>query len=174
MAEGTNSAHTLVLGGARSGKSDQALELAMKCPAPWVFIATAQALDEEMQERIRKHRLRRGEGWITIEAPIDLANAIDGAPTDSAIVVDCLTLWLSNLMLAGCDLNHEIARLDAALDVRKTCTVLVSNEVGLGIIPETPLGRDFRDQQGALNKHFAERAGEVVFMVAGLPMRLKP
>ena len=174
MVHSADSALTLVLGGARSGKSNHALKLATKCPPPWVFIATAEPLDAEMENRIRHHRDERGEGWITIEAPIDLATAIDEAPVDAAIVIDCLTLWLSNLMLGDHDVDHEVARFDAALEARGMATIAVANEVGLGIIPETPLGRAFRDRAGWLNQHLASRAGKVIFMVAGVPVAVKP
>jgi adenosylcobinamide kinase / adenosylcobinamide-phosphate guanylyltransferase len=165
---------TLVLGGARSGKSDHALKLAMAAPAPWVFVATAEPLDEEMQERIRRHKEIRGEGWVTLEAPIDLAGAIEQAPVDTPMVIDCFTLWLSNLMLGECNIEHEVGRFDEALGARNAVTIAVANEVGLGIIPETPIGRAFRDQAGALNRHLAATAGKVILMVAGLPLTIKP
>jgi len=165
---------TLVLGGARSGKSDHALTLAMAAPAPWVFVATAEALDAEMQERIRRHKEIRGEGWVTLEAPIDLAGAMEQAPVDSVMVIDCFTLWLSNLMLGGCNIDHEVGRFDEALRARSADTIAVANEVGLGIVPATPLGRAFRDQAGALNGHLAAMAGKVILMVAGLPLTIKP
>jgi adenosylcobinamide kinase / adenosylcobinamide-phosphate guanylyltransferase len=165
---------TLVLGGARSGKSDYALKLAMAAPPPWVFVATAEPLDAEMQDRIKRHKEARGEGWITLEAPIDLASALEQAPVDAPVVIDCFTLWLSNLMLGGHSIEHEVGRLDAALDDRNAATIAVSNEVGLGVIPETPLGRTFRDEAGALNRHLAVQAGRVIMMVAGLPLTIKP
>ena len=165
---------TLVLGGARSGKSDHALKLAMAAPAPWVFVATAEPLDAEMQDRIRRHKEIRGEGWVTMEAPIDLAGAIEQAPVDTPMVIDCFTLWLSNLMLGGCAVDHEIGRFDEALAARSAATIAVANEVGLGIVPETPLGRAFRDQAGILNRHLAAQAGKVILMVAGLPLTIKP
>jgi adenosylcobinamide kinase/adenosylcobinamide-phosphate guanylyltransferase len=165
---------TLVLGGARSGKSDHALKLAMAAPAPWVFVATAESLDAEMEDRIRRHKEIRGEGWVTMEVPIDLAGAIEQAPVDTPMVIDCFTLWLSNLMLGGYNVDHEIGRLDEALRARNAATIAVANEVGLGIIPETPLGRSFRDQAGALNRHLAAIAGKVILMVAGLPLTIKP
>ena len=165
---------TLVLGGARSGKSDHALNLAMAAPPPWIFVATAEPLDAEMQDRIQRHKEIRGEGWVTLEAPIDLAAAIEQAPVDTVMVIDCFTLWLSNLMLGGCNVDHEIGRFDEALRARSAATIAVANEVGLGIIPETPLGRAFRDQAGTLNRHLAAIAGEVILMVAGLPLTIKP
>jgi adenosylcobinamide kinase / adenosylcobinamide-phosphate guanylyltransferase len=167
-------AFTFVLGGARSGKSDHALKLAMAAPAPWVFVATAEPLDAEMQDRIRRHQEVRGAGWITIEAPTDLAGAMEQAPMDAVMVIDCFTLWLSNLMLGGCDIDHEVGRFDEALGARSAATIAVANEVGLGIVPETPLGRAFRDQAGTLNRHLAAMAATVILMVAGLPLTIKP
>jgi len=167
-------AFTLVLGGARSGKSDYALKLAMAAPPPWVFVATAEPFDAEMRDRIRRHKEIRGEGWITLEAPIDLAGVMEQAPVDTPMVIDCFTLWLSNLMLGGCNIDHEIGRFDEAFRARSAATIAVANEVGLGIIPETPLGRAFRDQAGTLNQHLAAMAGKVILMVAGLPLTIKP
>ena len=163
---------TLVLGGARSGKSRCAEELVTRHAAPWVYIATAQAFDDEMRDRIAVHQARRGDGWHTIEAPSDLADAIARAAA-RPVLIDCLTLWLTNLMLGGHDIPAATAALEAALDLRRVPTVLVSNEVGLGIVPETPLGRSFRDEAGVLNQRMAARADHVLFMVAGLPMTLK-
>ena len=172
--EGSASSLTLVLGGARSGKSRYARELAMRSEPPFVMIATAEALDEEMRARIALHKRERGAEWITVEAPVDLARAVAQAADGAALVIDCLTLWLSNLMLGGHDVDGEIARLGQALDARSAPTIAVANEVGLGIVPETALGRAFRDRAGALNQHLAGRAGRVVLMVAGLPMTVKP
>lgn len=163
---------TLVLGGARSGKSKHAESIITAVPAPWVYVATAQALDDEMRDRISAHRARRGAGWKTLEVPIDLAGAIATAGR-RPVLVDCLTLWLSNLLLAGHDLAAATAALESVLEARDAPTVLVANEVGLGIVPDNTLARDFRDQAGRLNQHLAARAGSVVFLVAGLPMRLK-
>jgi adenosyl cobinamide kinase/adenosyl cobinamide phosphate guanylyltransferase len=163
---------TLVLGGARSGKSRHAEGLVTTMPGPWHYIATAQALDAEMQSRIRTHQARRGAGWITVEAPLDLAGALTEAGA-RPVLVDCLTLWLTNLMLAGQDLEVATAALDVALDARLAATVLVANEVGLGVVPDNPLARAFRDAAGRLNQHVAARATTVAFMVAGLAVRLK-
>ena len=165
---------TLVLGGARSGKSRYAQVLAMASPPPWVYVATAEPGDEEMRQRIAEHKAARGKGWSTIEAPIELAKAVSKADAKAPLVVDCLTLWLSNLMLGRHDVDQALARFAKALEARKGPAILVSNEVGGGIVPETPLGRDFRDRAGLINQHFALNAQHVVFMVAGLPMRLKP
>ncbi|MBV8834893.1 MAG: bifunctional adenosylcobinamide kinase/adenosylcobinamide-phosphate guanylyltransferase [Alphaproteobacteria bacterium] len=164
----------MVLGGARSGKSRYAeRNLIAHTPPPWTYLATAEALDDEMTRRIAEHRARRGGNWHTIEAPRDLAGALAGVPRDAAVLVDCLTLWLSNLLLAGADIDAEVARLDAALIKMDGHVVLVSNEVGLGIVPDNALGRRFRDLQGALNQRIAARADLVVFMMAGLPLVVK-
>jgi len=162
---------TLVLGGARSGKSRYAEALVTRLPPPWTYIATAQAFDEEMRARIKEHRGRRTAGWRTVEAPLDLADALRDAG-DAPVLVDCLTLWLSNLMLGGADLAGAEAALDAALG-RAAPTVLVSNEVGLGIVPDNALARRFRDHAGQLHQRIAACAGRVVLMVAGLPLLVK-
>ncbi len=140
--------------------------------APWVYIATAQAFDDEMRARIAEHQLRRGAGWRLLEAPVALHEALDLA-AGRPVLVDCLTLWLTNEMLAGHDVAAAADLLETALRRRDAPTVLVSNEVGLGIVPETALGRTFRDEAGRLNQRIAALAGHVVFMIAGLPMRLK-
>ena len=164
---------TLVLGGARSGKSRHAEELVERLPGPWSYIATAQAYDEEMAERIALHRSRRGDGWDTLDAPHELAGALNGLPAGRPVLVDCLTLWLTNRMLAEADVATESAALAEALAGREGPTIVVSNEVGLSIVPENALARRFRDAQGRLNQMVAARAGTVIFMVAGLPMRVK-
>jgi len=163
---------TLVLGGARSGKSRYAEGLITAGGGPWHYIATAEAFDDEMRARIREHRSRRAAGWVTVEAPLDLPLALRDAASRPALV-DCLTLWLTNLMLAGRDLAAETVELDAALRSRTAATVLVSNEVGLGIVPDNALARAFRDAAGRLNQHMAAQATRVVVMVAGLPLCLK-
>ncbi len=164
---------TLVLGGARSGKSRHAESLVAALPPPWIYVATAEPLDDEMAARIAAHRAWRGAGWTVIEAPRDLAGAIAGAPAGSTVLVDCLTLWLSNLMLADADVAAETDRLDAALAQASGPVVLVSNEVGLAIVPDNALARRFRDAQGVLNQRIAARADRVVLMVAGLPLVAK-
>jgi adenosylcobinamide kinase/adenosylcobinamide-phosphate guanylyltransferase len=164
---------TLVLGGARSGKSRYAESLIAATPPPWVYVATAQALDAEMAERIAHHRERRGDGWRTIEVPHDLQDAIDAAPAGAAVVVDCMTLWLTNRMLAEADMEVETGHLEAALARRNGLTVLVSNEVGSGIVPDNALARRFADLQGRLNQRLAARADRVVLVVAGLPLIAK-
>jgi adenosylcobinamide kinase / adenosylcobinamide-phosphate guanylyltransferase len=161
---------TLVLGGARSGKSAHAEALLTALPPPWTYVATAQGYDEEMRERIAVHRARRGAGWETVEAPLDLPAAlVSGSP----VLVDCLTLWLTNLLLGGHDIAAATLALEAALAGRAAPTVLVGNEVGLGIVPENALARKFRDEAGRLHQRLAARADSVLFMVAGLPMRVK-
>ena len=140
--------------------------------SPWIYIATARIFDAEMHERVAEHRARRSTGWTTVEAPLDLPGALDDA-SGRPVLVDCLTLWLTNLMLDGHDIQRATEALERALTAQKGQTVLVSNEVGLGIVPETALGRDFRDAAGLLNQRMAELAGKVVFMLAGLPMKLK-
>ena len=170
---------TLVLGGARSGKSRHAEALAAARPAPWLYIATAEARDEEMRARIAEHRARRGPGWETVEAPFELAEAIagtTGAQVDGghgAILIDCLTLWLTNIMLAEHDIAAEKAKLLHAMARAEKPVIAVSNEVGLGIVPDNALARRFRDEQGRLNAEIAAMAGHVVLMAAGLPLTLK-
>jgi adenosylcobinamide kinase / adenosylcobinamide-phosphate guanylyltransferase len=163
---------TLVLGGARSGKSRHAEGLIAALPPPWTYVATAEAGDEEMAARIKSHRERRGAQWRTIEAPRELAKAL-AACGDGPVLVDCLTLWLSNLMLAEANVEEETAQLEETLAATKGPLVLVANEVGSGIVPSYPLGRRFRDMQGILNQRMAARAERVILMVAGLPLALK-
>jgi adenosylcobinamide kinase / adenosylcobinamide-phosphate guanylyltransferase len=163
---------TFVIGGARSGKSRYGESVIATLPPPWNYVATAEALDADMAERIAAHRARRGPQWRTIEAPRDLAAALKGCDT-TPVLVDCLTLWLSNHMLAEADIELEMARLEDALAAAKTPIVLIANEVGSGIVPDHPLGRKFRDLQGVLNQRMAARADRVVLIVAGLPLTLK-
>jgi adenosylcobinamide kinase/adenosylcobinamide-phosphate guanylyltransferase len=170
---------TLVLGGARSGKSTHAEKLATGSlygapPQPAVFIATAEAGDVEMATRIMAHRTRRNSGWTTIEEPLKLGEALQSAEAHGRpVLVDCLTLWLSNLMGAGADVDKATDELLQALDGYAAPVVFVSNEVGLGIVPGTTLGRAFRDAQGRLNMRIAERADRVILMAAGLPLIMK-
>lgn len=164
----------LVLGGARSGKSAYAQRRCEDLGRSRVFIATARAGDEEMADRISRHRADRGTGWTTIEAPIDLLQAIrQAARYADAILVDCLTLWLSNLMLE--DHPITVAREELAEAVRQMTVplVLIANEVGMGIVPENALARRFRDEAGWLNQEIAAVAQEVVLVTAGLPLSLK-
>ena len=160
---------TLVLGGARSGKSRYAEDLITALPPPWTYVATAQPLDAEMTERIAAHRSRRGSGWTTREAPHDLVGALAGAGT-TPMLIDCLTLWLTNRMLADADIAVETERLERALAECAAPVVVVANEVGSGIVPDNALARRFRDQQGLLNQRIAALADRVVLMVAGLPV----
>ena len=170
---------TLVLGGARSGKSTHAEKLATGTlfggtPRPAVYVATAEAGDVEMATRIMAHRARRGAAWTTFEEPLKLAETIEAAAAHGQpILVDCLTLWLSNLLHVGADLDEAADDLVRALDDCAVPVVMVSNEVGLGIVPDTPLGRTFRDAQGRLNMRLAARADRVILMAAGLPLTMK-
>ena len=169
---------TLVLGGARSGKSRRALALADASPATIrTFVATAEPLDHEMSDRIARHRRERDAGWNVIEAPLEVAAALEAARAPgTVVVVDCLTLWLSNLMHRERDVEAETARLVDAVrgPIRGAgALVLVSNEVGLGLVPESPLGRAFRDAQGRLNQAVAAACDRVEFVAAGLPLVLK-
>lgn len=162
----------LVLGGARSGKSRHALSVCGAMERPHNFIATAQAYDSEMAERIQKHREERDGHWHTLEAPIELGHAI-ASLREGTILVDCCTLWLSNVMLAEHDIGREIDALVKSLTTTKANIVLVSNEVGSGIVPENRLARRFRDEQGRLNQRLAELCDTVELVVAGIPLRLK-
>jgi adenosylcobinamide kinase/adenosylcobinamide-phosphate guanylyltransferase len=164
---------TLVLGGARSGKSRYAESLIKALPRPWFYLATAEAKDEEMTARIAEHMARRGAGWQTIEAPHDLAGALGKVPARAPVLIDCLTLWLSDRMLADADMDREIDALEAALTRRTGAIVAVSNEVGLSIVPDNALARRFRDLQGILNQRLAAQAARVVMMVAGIPIAVK-
>ncbi len=163
---------SLILGGARSGKSTRALVLAGE--PPHVFIATAEALDGEMQDRIGLHQAERGESWWLVEEPLELPRAIrENAAEGVTMLVDCLTLWLSNLMHHERDVTAATEALVDALAGADGRVVLVSNEVGMGLVSMNALGRDFRDAQGQLNQRIADVADHVEFVVAGLPMVLK-
>ncbi len=165
---------TLVLGGARSGKSRYAERLITALPAPWIYIATAEALDAEMAERIARHRADRGAGWDTREAPHELPALLRAVgPSGTPILVDCLTLWLSNLLCAGRDLEAACDDLLDAVEAVRGPSVLVSNEVGFGIVPDNALARAFRDAAGRLHQRIAERADRVILTVAGLPLTVK-
>ncbi len=164
---------TLVLGGARSGKSRYAEQLIEAAGGKPIYIATAEARDAEMRKRIARHRARRGKQWTIVEAPLELAHAIRALDPGGPALVDCLTLWLSNAMLAKRNLVRDCDLLIAALEQSAAPVVAVSNEVGLGIVPDTALGRAFRDAQGILNQRVAEIADRVVLMAAGLPLVLK-
>ncbi|EHK56671.1 Adenosylcobinamide-phosphate guanylyltransferase [Mesorhizobium alhagi CCNWXJ12-2] len=163
----------MLLGGARSGKSAHAERLVTAAPAPWTYIATAQAFDDEMTERVALHQGRREEGWQTVDAPLDLAVAIAGVPDGQPLLIDCLTLWLSNHLLADHDVEAESMKLGDILAKPRGNWVVVANEVGLGIVPDNALARKFRDAAGRLNQKVAAKADRVLFMVAGLPLQVK-
>lgn len=164
---------SLVLGAASSGKSAFAEGLVSDTGLARVYVATAQAFDAEMRDKIAAHQAVRGPDWRTIETPTDPAAALADARVGEVVLIDCLTLWLSNLMLAGLDLGDAEARLVRALDACPAPVVAVSNEVGAGVVPEHALGRAFRAAQGGLNQRMAARADLAVLVVAGLPMVLK-
>lgn len=169
---------TLLLGGARSGKSRLAEQLAEKRVDRFggrlIYIATAEAWDDEMKARIAEHRSRRGDRWHSVEVPVAVVEVLRALPADTgAVLIDCLTLWLSNLMHAGREIGTETAGLLTALNNVAFPVLLVSNEVGLGIVPENKLARDFRDAQGRLNQAVAAAADHAIFMAAGLPLVLK-
>lgn len=168
---------SLILGGARSGKSLYAENLAGKAGKKKIYLATAAIYDDEMQERIDKHRARRDGSWQTIEEPIEIAKIINPPTTNNqqptVILVDCLTLWLSNLLHLKMDVTQQIELLTKALKTTKSEVILVSSEVGMGIVPENQLARQFRDHAGIMNQHIAEEADKVVLIVAGIPMIIK-
>lgn len=171
-----------ITGGARSGKSRFAEELAHRFGAPLGYLATAQALDDEMEERVRKHRLRRGDSWQTMEEPLHLPQALarcDG--TCKAVLVDCLTLWLSNLLFhyeeqgedAEARIMEDMHRLTATLAAMQTPVIIVTNEVGQGIVPENRVARRFRDIAGQANQLLAAMADEAYAVISGIPLKLK-
>lgn len=164
----------LVLGGARSGKSAFAERLVIETGLSRHYLATGRAWDEEMRERIVRHRADRGEGWQTHEEPVDLVarlEALDDAA--HAVLIDCLTLWITNLMMEERSMTEEFARLAAFVPKARAKLVLVSNEVGLGIVPENRMAREFRDHAGRLHQTIAQSAAEVYFVAAGLPLKMK-
>ena len=163
----------LITGGARSGKSTRAEARVRAFAGKAVYIATAEGLDHEMRERIARHRARRGQEWIEHETPLELIAALNATDGGGARLVDCLTIWLSNLMHDGRDWAKEAAGLVEALKAQRSPVVLVTNEVGSGIVPDNALAREFRDAAGLLNQMIARAADEVEFVVAGLPMRVK-
>ena len=162
----------LVTGGARSGKSRFALGRATSLGLPRLFLATGEAKDDEMTARIARHRAEREREWRTIEEPLEIA-AILRAEAGQAIVLDCLTLWVGNLMEAGRDLEDAAADLVAALVARRSAVIVVTNEVGSAIVPDNPVARLFRDATGLLNQRVADVADEVHWLVAGQPVRVK-
>ena len=165
----------LVTGGARSGKSGFALSEALKMSGKKAFLATAEAMDKEMEDRIKRHKEDRGKGWKTFEEPLYLARLleeIDGRYP--VIIVDCLTLWLANVMMADLDAEGETDCLMAAFRaLRRSKVFIVSNEVGMGIVPENELARKFRDLAGRLNQRVAAAADEVYITVSGIPVKIK-
>ena len=168
---------TLVLGGARSGKSAYALEAAQinatARGATLVMLATAEALDDDMKDRIARHKAERGPTWETVEVPLELAEAIGNLKPENAAVIDCLTLWVSNLMMKDADVEDAGTAVLAALSHSRCATWVVSNEVGLGVVPDNALARRFRDVCGRLHRQIAAQADHVVMLVAGLPLTLK-
>ncbi len=164
---------TLVLGGARSGKSVFAENLVLASDKPKIYIATGQAFDDEMKERIDEHKVRRGDEWRTIEAPLDVCQVLENDCAGAAVLFDCVTLWISNLMADERDVVQEVERLCTLLGDLNCDLTIVSNEVGLGIVPENALARKFRDEAGRANQMIAAACDRVVFMVAGLPLHMK-
>lgn len=167
----------LVLGGARSGKSDYALQRAEGWGGKLAFLATAQAKDEEMQQRIASHQAQRNSHvWQTIEEPLDVVWRLKECDERlDAVVLDCVTVWVSNALLAHKinELEHQVAELVEEIPLFPFHFLVVSNEVGLGLVPDNPLGREYRDVLGTVNKRLAKACNEVVFMAAGIPMRMK-
>ncbi|MEM9786625.1 MAG: bifunctional adenosylcobinamide kinase/adenosylcobinamide-phosphate guanylyltransferase [Pseudomonadota bacterium] len=164
---------SLVLGGAASGKSAYAENMILRTGLAPVYIATAQVFDDEMAAKVQRHKKSRGTGWHTIEAPINVAAAIKAARADQAVLLDCATLWLTNIILGELDLDQNINDLLEALRCSKAPIVIVSNEVGQGIVPDNALSRRFRNAQGTLNQQIAAQADIVVAVMAGLPLVLK-
>jgi adenosylcobinamide kinase/adenosylcobinamide-phosphate guanylyltransferase len=164
---------TLVLGGARSGKSAYAEQLLTGIPGPWAYVATAEAFDDEMHARIKHHKSRRGAGWVDHETPLEIADTLANRTAELPTLVDCLTLWVSNLMHADRPLPEATDDLLSAISKRIAPCIMVSNEVGLGIVPDNALARAFRDEAGRLNQKIAAAADRVVFVAAGLPLTLK-
>lgn len=164
---------SFVLGGAASGKSRFAEGLVQRTGKSKIYIATAQAFDDEMHAKIADHKKVRGADWHTIEAPLDITGALKSASPDNVVLIDCVTLWLSNLLLDNADVTDAQAQLLAGLSASNAPVVIVSNEVGQGIVPETSLGRRFREAQGRLNTALAAQADLAVLVTAGLPQVLK-
>jgi adenosylcobinamide kinase/adenosylcobinamide-phosphate guanylyltransferase len=164
---------TFILGGARSGKSRRAEDIIAGHPPPWTYVATAQAFDDEMRQRIRDHQDRRDGRWTTFDTPLDLEDMLRRQPQGRPVLVDCLTLWLTNVMLAGEDVATRCERLAGVMAQPSGPWVVVANEVGLGIVPDNALARRFRDEAGRLNQMVAKVANNVEFVVADLPMKVK-
>lgn len=165
---------TFIIGGARSGKSRFALQKASLQSIRKMYIATAQPLDDEMRERIERHRQERSDEWMVSEEPVNVASLIkDSHNKYDIILIDCLTLWLSNLIQTGLDIEPEIESLIKALGDCQSSLFIVSNEVGFGIVPDNALSRRFRDMSGLLNQRVAEIADEVYLVTAGIPLKIK-
>jgi adenosylcobinamide kinase / adenosylcobinamide-phosphate guanylyltransferase len=164
---------TFLLGGARSGKSSLATRIALDWSGPVTMIATAEARDEEMAERIRLHREERPDGWTTIEEPVALDAALTGVAPGDAVVLDCLSLWVANLLERGEDVDLHNERALAVAKPRTAPTIVVSNEVGLGVVPATELGRRYRDLLGRVNAQWAAAADDAALVVAGRLLRLQ-
>ena len=168
---------TLITGGAKCGKSTQALKLAEAAAGEHIFLATAQALDDEMADRIRRHQEERGETWRTIEEPLDVVGALSAVPDGAVVIFDCVTLWLSNLMMKHGEnrdaIEDEIRGLEEFLITSGKRIFVVSNEVGMGIVPADAMSRLYRDLAGMANQAIAQAAGTVTFMVAGIPLNVK-
>lgn len=164
---------TLVLGGAGSGKSLWAETLVANAAASRIYVATARVWDDEMRAKVEGHRVQRGPDWTTIEAPLNVSEALEAAEPDQAVLLDCATMWLSNHLLDGNDLSREEPIFLSALATCKAPVVVVSNEVGMSVVPENALARQFREAQGQLNQRIAAQADLVVAVMAGLPLALK-
>jgi adenosyl cobinamide kinase/adenosyl cobinamide phosphate guanylyltransferase len=167
---------TLLLGGARSGKSSLALSRARASGLPVVFVATAEALDAEMEERVARHRAERDASWETVEEPIDADRALDGQPADSCVILDCLSLWVANLVQRELPEEEIVGRARSAAGIaaaRPGLTIAVSNEVGMGVVPEFELGRRYRDALGRVNAAWAAAASEALLVVAGRTLELE-
>ena len=164
----------LITGGTRSGKSSFAEKRTLSYGMPVLYIATAQAFDEEMENRIQLHQQRRGDEWRTISEPLAIANILISLDGQGACLVDCLTLWLSNLIFAEEDISKATSSLIEAIAARRDPVILVTNEVGVGIVPENALARRFRDEAGRLNQIVAEAVDEVYTCISGIPLKLKP
>lgn len=163
-----------ITGGARSGKSSFALKEALKIKGTKAYIATALALDEEMKERIERHKKDRGDDWDTYEEPLRISDVIKKIKGEyEAVVLDCLTLWLSNLIHAEVNVKSEIESFISSLVTRHSSLFIISNEVGMGIVPENELAREFRDMAGLLNQRVAEISDEVYLVVTGIPVKIK-
>jgi len=167
---------TFITGGARSGKSSLALNLAEQQGARRAFVATMTPLDDELKRRVALHQAERGDGWETFEEPTEVAALLERIDNDgfSSVVLDCLTLWLSNIMHAGADVTGSCKALAGALSKMQTPVFVVSNELGMGVVPDNALAREFRDHMGRLNQLVAGVADEAYLVVSGIPVKIKP